>query len=146
MVAKKDVKRVVAFGAFDPLHPGHLYFLSTARKHGEDLTVVVARDESIYSFKKREPYLGLEARVQALIDTGIPDKVLPGNLPGRRFDLLRSLEFDVLALGYDQEPSDREVARLLLVAGKNAVEIVRVAPFYPEKYKSTLVREMQKGL
>lgn len=146
MVVKKGAKRVVAFGAFDPLHPGHLYFLNEARKHGDFLTVVVARDESIYCFKKREPYLGLQVRLQALAGTGIPDRVMPGNLPERQFDLLSRLEFDVIALGYDQHPSDKEVARRLLLAGKNAVEIVRVAPFYPEKYKSTLVREMQKGL
>jgi len=38
------VVRVMATGVFDLLHPGHLYFLTEARKHGDELIVVVARD------------------------------------------------------------------------------------------------------
>ncbi|EQD52190.1 glycerol-3-phosphate cytidyltransferase, partial [mine drainage metagenome] len=47
--------RVMATGVFDLLHPGHLYFLTEARKLGDELVVVVARDQTARRLK-HEPY------------------------------------------------------------------------------------------
>lgn len=40
----KKFNRVMVFGVFDGLHPGHRAFLRQARKKGDKLIVVVARD------------------------------------------------------------------------------------------------------
>ena len=47
--------RVMATGVFDLLHPGHLSFLTEAKKLGDELIVVVARDQTARRMK-REPY------------------------------------------------------------------------------------------
>src|SRR5207245_1761445 len=50
------VVRVMATGVFDLLHPGHVYFLREARKLGDELWVVVARDSTARKFK-HEPIM-----------------------------------------------------------------------------------------
>ena len=40
------MKLVMCAGTFDIVHPGHLYFFSEAKKLGDKLIVVVARDET----------------------------------------------------------------------------------------------------
>ncbi len=37
-------KKVMAFGSFDFLHPGHVHYLTRASKLGSYLIVVVARE------------------------------------------------------------------------------------------------------
>jgi len=44
---KEGKKIVTANGAFDVLHPGHVYFLSEAKKQGDVLIVGLNSDESI---------------------------------------------------------------------------------------------------
>ena len=41
----------MATGVFDLLHPGHIYFLTEARRLGDELVVVVARDSTARKFK-----------------------------------------------------------------------------------------------
>lgn len=43
---KKNVK-VMVFGTFAVLHPGRLYFFNQAKKHGDKLIAVVARDVNV---------------------------------------------------------------------------------------------------
>jgi len=38
-------KKVMVFGTFDIFHPGHRSFLNQAKKYGNYLIVVVARDK-----------------------------------------------------------------------------------------------------
>ena len=44
-------KIVMTFGTFDHLHPGHIYYLSEARKYGDYLITVVARDKTTGTLK-----------------------------------------------------------------------------------------------
>ena len=43
-------KKVLAFGTFDILHNGHSFALKTAKKLGDHLTVILARDATIFGF------------------------------------------------------------------------------------------------
>ena len=49
------MKKVMCAGTFDIIHPGHLYYLSEAKKYGDNLVVVVARDETSKDFKGKKP-------------------------------------------------------------------------------------------
>lgn len=44
-------KIVMAFGTFDVFHPGHEYYLTQAKKYGDILIVVVARDKTVEKVK-----------------------------------------------------------------------------------------------
>lgn len=132
------MKRVLVFGTFDPLHEGHRDFFQQAKALGDHLTVVVARDSSIRANKGYEPHQSEEARLTAVAEAGV-DEVILGNKTAHKYELLKELEFDVLALGYDQHPSEEEVRRQLALLGKQAVLVVRLQPFQPEKYKSSFI-------
>ena len=41
------MRRVVATGTFDILHPGHVFFLSESRKLGDELWVIVSRETNV---------------------------------------------------------------------------------------------------
>ena len=48
-------RRVLCCGTFDYLHPGHLSFLKQAAALGDDLHVVIARDENVLRIKGVAP-------------------------------------------------------------------------------------------
>ncbi|MHA1679090.1 MAG: adenylyltransferase/cytidyltransferase family protein, partial [Promethearchaeota archaeon] len=54
-MVQENNKKVLCFGTFDILHPGHVSFLKQARKYGNYLVVVVARDENVKKIKGKYP-------------------------------------------------------------------------------------------
>lgn len=134
------MKRVVVFGSFDPLHRGHVNFFEQAKALGAHLTVVVAHDSALRTHKGRDPYQGAPERLQAVARVPVVDTVMIGNTQANTYQLLSELDFDVIALGYDQEPADSVVREELDKIGKRKVEIVRLKPYHPEKYKSSRIQ------
>src|SRR5665647_2239466 len=59
---RMSVRRVVATGTFDILHPGHIYYLEESRKRGDELWVIVARDANVKH--KPHPIIPEEHRLQ----------------------------------------------------------------------------------
>jgi FAD synthetase len=133
-------RRVIAFGAFDPLHPGHEWFLEQARLLGDYLLVVVARNTSILAQKNREPFLPEEERLAAVATLEAVDEALLGNEGANKYAILDELDFDVVALGYDQKPTDEVLRMELDKRGKTHVIIKRLGAFKPELYKSSFLR------
>lgn len=129
------MKKVIAFGTFDILHPGHTYFLSEAKKLGDYLTVVVARDATVKIVKKRAPVHAEDERRRALENLGVADKVILGNL-NNKYEVIASEAPEVIALGYDQEAFVGELSEHVPAS----VQIVRLQSLEPEKYKSSKFR------
>ncbi len=130
------MKKVMAFGTFDLLHPGHVHFLSQAKKHGDYLVVVIARDETVMRVKGRTSVYGEQDRQKNVLALNIADKVILGNL-GDKFQVIRDEAPDVIVLGYDQKSI---VENLEEKVGKN-IKIVRLGSLRPEIYKSSKLRE-----
>src|SRR3989344_7990010 len=139
--------RVVVFGTFDPLHAGHVDFFRQARQSGGQarahLTVVVARDSWIRLVKRREPRQSEERRLaEAARQQGVDEVRLGDEWPAADlYRLLGELDFDVLALGYDQTPREKTVREELRRRGKDTVRVVTLQPFQPDEYKSSLVHD-----
>jgi len=132
--------KVLVFGSFDPLHPGHEYFFKKAKQIGSHLTVVVARDQTIREVKKRRPHQDEAQRLTAVKNNPHVDEALLGDSNPQSYSLLKRLSFDVLALGYDQKPDDVAVKEILRSTGHKDATAVRLDAFKPEKYKSTFYR------
>ena len=99
--------RVMATGVFDLLHPGHVYFLTEARKLGDELVVVVARDQTARRLK-REPYVPEHIRREMVEALKPVDRALLGSTT----DIYQSvvdIRPDLIALGYDQVWNEREI-------------------------------------
>jgi FAD synthetase len=130
----KKTVRVVCAGTFDHLHPGHIDFLRQAKALGDELIVIVARDENVLRIKGIEPeHEGY--RKLNLEKTGIPDSVLLGNLGNDPLAILKELAPDIVALGYDQRVSEESIRAVL-----PECRIVRLKPFHPDLFKSSLYR------
>lgn len=124
--------RVLIFGTFDLLHPGHHFLLREGESRGE-LHVVVARDLHVQELKGRLPKQNEHDRLAALEKAYPNAKIRLGDSE----DFLapvRAIKPDLILLGYDQK----------LPPGVSAEDlpcpIERLGAFEPEKWKSSLRR------
>ncbi|MBI4685386.1 MAG: FAD synthase [Nitrospirae bacterium] len=127
--------RVVCAGTFDHFHPGHVDFLKQAKALGDELIVIVARDQNVRRIKNILPEHDETARKADIEKTGIPDKVILGYTNKDIFLILKELSPDIVALGYDQRVSEETIQKRL-----PGCRVVRLKPFHPEKYKSSYFR------
>jgi len=96
---RAKIKVVMTGGVFDILHMGHLFTLTEAKKYGNFLVVVVARDEHI-SKKGRNPIHSQEYRAKMVEALKPVDAVVLGEEdPGRLVELIKP---EVIVYGYDQ--------------------------------------------
>jgi FAD synthetase len=94
-------KKVLVFGTFDNLHPGHTFFLSEAKKLGE-LYVSVASNESVAQRKKRDPKQDMLERIEGVKKTGLAQDVLPGDKTLNEWTALKIVQPNIIAVGFDQ--------------------------------------------
>jgi len=94
-------KRVLATGVFDIIHPGHIAFLKEARRLGDELVVIVARDKTALERKKR-PVVPEEQRLAVVRGLKPVDKAVLGS-ERDMFSPLEDIKPDVIVLGHDQE-------------------------------------------
>ncbi len=126
--------RVIAFGAFDPLNDGQVDFLRQAKDLGDHLIVVVAHDSAIRANKHREPRFSEEERLTAVKALPYVDEVILGRKNADRYHVLSEVEFDIVAMGYNQKPDDAEVVAALKAMGKYEAKLIRLQPYKPELY------------
>jgi len=131
--------KVLVFGSFDLLHEGHKHFFNEAKKLGNTLYVVVAKDSSIKSFKGHESNFNEDERVEHIKKLGIVDDVRLG-YEGDKWKIIEEIKPDIIALGYDQDSYTKGLEKGM--RDKNLkVKIVRLGSYMPEKYKSSLMKE-----
>jgi FAD synthetase len=99
--------RVMATGVFDLLHPGHIYFLREARKLGDELVVVVARDSTARKFK-HEPITSEQSRLQMVSALKPVDRAVLGH-EGDIYAILDEIRPDIIVLGFDQVHNEEKV-------------------------------------
>ena len=129
--------RVLVFGTFDRLHPGHQFFLTEAGKRGE-LLVVVARDMTVKKVKGRAPMESEQERLRKVQCTFPQAKVFLGDESDHRRPA-RDLHPDLILLGYDQKlPPGVSLEDLPCSTG-------RLPAYQPEHFKSSKFREEEKG-
>ena len=116
----------MATGVFDLLHPGHLYFLREARKLGDELWVVVARDSTARRFK-HEPILPEASRVTLVEGLKPVDRAVLGH-EGNIYEILDEIRPDVIALGFDQVHDEKRILEECEKRGLDT-EVVRLPKF-----------------
>jgi FAD synthetase len=136
------MKKVMVFGSFDTLHPGHLYFLSEAKKQGDELIVVLARDQTINLLKKKSPRYTEQERKLHLHTTGLPDRIVLGKLKDRHKVIVEH-QPDIICLGYDQHSFDAELEAELRKRGLHP-RIMRIGPYKEHIFKSSRLKGQQE--
>jgi len=113
----------MATGVFDLLHPGHLYFLTEAKKLGDELVVVVARDQTARRLK-REPYVPEHIRREMVEALKPVDRAILGSTTDI-YETVLNERPSIIALGYDQVWNEKEVEKECARRGV-PVKVVRI--------------------
>lgn len=130
------MQRILAFGVFDGLHPGHLAFLKQARQLGDELVVVVTRDDIAEREKGRRPRILARDRVRLVAAVRMVDRVVLGDLPSTYGAVLRRLKPSIIAMGYDQRCDLPEFRARLRSLGLPTTRIIRLKEYQGHRYHS----------
>ena len=137
----KNKKRsiVLASGAFDLVHYGHVHFLQEAKKAGGRnayLIVIIARDNTIEKLKGKLPVIPENQR-RAVIESLKPvDEAFLGYEDMSFINTIQKLKPSIIAVGYDQEKIEKEVSEIIEKLGVN-VKIVKIDRFGPLELSSS---------
>jgi len=95
------MKKVLAGGTFNIIHPGHIFFLEKAKELGDYLVVVVANDKTVL---RNKGFLSMHAagRKKVLESLRIVDKAVIGDEKDF-MKVVRKERPGIIALGYDQK-------------------------------------------
>lgn len=126
--------RVLATGVFDILHPGHLHFLTEAKKLGDDLVVVVARD-SVAQKMKRLPFIPENIRLTMVAALKPVDRAILG-VEGDIYDILDIVKPDIVALGYDQDFNEDDIIKEGKKRNLN-LRIARISRYSESEFNGT---------
>ncbi|MBP6921397.1 adenylyltransferase/cytidyltransferase family protein [Candidatus Gracilibacteria bacterium] len=127
---------VMTFGTFDMFHPGHLYYLSEAKKLGEHLITVVARDSTVLEIKGKNPRETEKMRLKKVGECGYVDEVILGS-ENNHYAVIGDKKPTILCFGYDQRSFNNEKLDAYLEKNHLNPEIITLSAFEPEKWKSS---------
>ncbi len=131
-------KIVMAFGTFDYFHAGHEHYLKKARDLGDELIVVLARDETVKKVKGRAAHHAEKKRLRAVSQCEYVTKAVLGNADDK-YKVIKKYRPDIIALGYDQFVFTYGLKQLLIKENLNT-KLVRIEAFEPNTFKSSLIR------
>lgn len=104
------MRRVVAQGTFDILHPGHLHYFEEAKSMGEELHVIVSRSENV---THKEPPVVPDRQRRDMVAALEPvDEAHLGHVEDF-FVPIREIDPDVIVLGHDQHHDEETLAGML---------------------------------
>ena len=108
------MKRVVAQGTFDLLHPGHVHYLESAKAQGDRLYAIVARRENITH--KAGPIVPDRQRCEMVAALDPVDEARLGHTEDI-FVPIRDIDPDVIVLGHDQYHDEADLEDRLAEEG-----------------------------
>ncbi len=131
METGKKGKVVLASGAFDLLHYGHVYYLTNAKKAGGEnakLVVIVARDKMIERLKGNKPVIPEEQRRAVVEALKVVDEAVLGYEDLDMARTIAKIKPDIVALGHDQKEI-AERLRSVIADEKLDIQIVTIGKF-----------------
>ncbi len=129
--------KILAFGTFDKFHPGHQNFLEQAKSLGDQLTVVIARDQTVEQVKGRKPKDNEKVRLSTVKKNPVVDRALLGYLKADKISIIDKVKPDIIALGYDQNSFSTQLATYL--NHHPEIKLIRLKAYKPEIYKSSKI-------
>ena len=109
-LGRDALKVVLVGGVFDLIHPGHIHTLKAAKAQGDVLIVVIARISTAAMIKKdRRIYHDEKLRAELVSSLRLVDLAILGR-EGTLYETVEHIKPDVIALGYDQAHSEKDIA------------------------------------
>lgn len=128
------MNKVLIFGTFDILHPGHISLIKKAKEYGE-VHAVVALDETVVAVKGRVPMHSIFERKKALENYDVIPHA--GDLYDR-LKVFKEVEPQTVVLGHDQVVFVDQLKNYIQ-NNKLATQIVVYPVFHPEIFKSSKI-------
>lgn len=117
------MKKVLAQGVFDILHPGHIHYLEKSKELGDKLIVVVARDSRIK--ERKDTHFNEQERKKMLNSLETVDKAILGS-KSDIYTTVKEIDPDIITLGYDQKHDEEEVKKMGEKATGHKVKVKRI--------------------
>ena len=140
-----DKKRVMVFGTFDRLHSGHLSFLKQARRHGDELIVVVARDNIVQMLKNKKPLHSSEKRRRAVAEIDAMTKAVMGDDTLGTYSIVKKHKPHIICLGYDQQKLKRNLEKHMKNGNMPRIRLIKLKPYFPKKFKTSILEKLDKN-
>lgn len=134
------MKTVMIFGTFDIVHHGHLNLFKQARKYGDRLVAVVARDTRVKNIKSQESVYNEKERKYFLEQIRLVDTVVLGDSKDV-YKRIREIKPDVIVLGYDQVHFIDKLAEKIREF-KLKTKVVRAKPYKSDTQKTGKIRNI----
>ena len=131
-------KKVMVFGTFDGVHPGHIFFLAQAKVLGKKLIVSIARDINVKRIKNKAPNFDENKRLADITKLGIADEVMLGDKQNYLEHIAKAAP-DLILLGYDQVAYTENLLKDLKSLGLKT-KVKRAKPFSAHIYKSSKLK------
>ncbi|MEO9294917.1 MAG: adenylyltransferase/cytidyltransferase family protein [Nitrososphaera sp.] len=140
-IGRDAIKVVLVGGVFDLIHPGHIHTLKAAKEAGDMLIVIIARTATAQKIKKdRKIYHDEKLRKELVESLNFVDMALIGR-EGTLYDTVEYVKPDVIALGYDQAHSEKDVAENCKKRNLN-VQVIRLSTPIPGSKSSKMKEEL----
>ncbi|MFD2760919.1 glycerol-3-phosphate cytidylyltransferase [Lentibacillus juripiscarius] len=94
------MKKVITYGTFDLLHPGHINLLRRAREMGDYLIVAVSTD-SFNHEKGKQAYHSFEDRRVIVEAIRYVDQVIPEESWDQKVSDMKEYDIDIFVIGDD---------------------------------------------
>ncbi len=101
----------MATGTFDLLHMGHIYYLKEAKKLGDKLVTVIARDSTVRKLK-HEPVTPEDMRLNIIKELRMVDEAVLGH-EDDMYATVEDIKPDIIALGFDQIHDEKKIKQEL---------------------------------
>lgn len=125
-------KVVLTSGAFEIIHPAHIKMLWEAKRLGgknSKLVVVLARDDTIRTRKKREPILDEKSRRYIISNLKPVDEAILGFKKFSFKKIISKVKPDIVVFGYDQDEIMRDFIKFV------KEEKLKIKIYKAKKYK-----------
>ncbi len=132
--------RVLVFGTFDTLHPGHLNVLREAARYG-DVTVSLTPDELCRQYKGHASCHPFATRRQRLLRLKTVHDVIASDTTPGQYRVLKMLRPNVIVLGYDQRQLLPHV-KAKMQEFRLPARLVVCRSYRPEVYHSSKLGQM----
>lgn len=134
----------MVFGTFDGVHDGHTHFFREAIEFGDELIVVVARDEHVLELKGKHPQRPLAERMEEVGYESEVSLVITGDEELGSYDVIREHCPEMVVVGHDQDEL-RQSLEDWLADEQMDLHIEQASAYMPEVFKSTYLNaEMEE--
>ncbi len=129
----------MVFGTFDGVHDGHRHLFNEAINRGDELYVVVARDEHVLELKGHLPNNMIAARMELVECESEVTEVIMGDEELGSYNVILEVEPSLIIFGYDQDDFRHNLMAWLEDNNITNISTEQASAHMPEVFSSSML-------